>query len=76
VEGLGLNIGALAVIQQCEVVEARGGVGVIGPQRLLPDREGAEEEGLGLREALGNERSRRAPRLDLSLMNILNADWA
>ena len=27
-------------------------------------------------EALGNERPRRAPGLDLSLMNILNADWA
>jgi hypothetical protein len=27
------------------------------------------------REALGNERSRRAPGLDLCLMNILDADW-
>ena len=28
------------------------------------------------KEALDNERSRRAPGLDLCLMNILNADWA
>ena len=48
VEGLGLGIGALAVVQPCEVVEAGGGSGVVGPQRLLPDRQGADVEGLGL----------------------------
>ena len=47
-EGLGLGVGALAVVQQSEVVKACGGIGVIVPQRLLPDRQGAKVELFGL----------------------------
>ena len=34
-EGLGLGVGTLAVAQSREVVEAFGGIGVIGPQVLF-----------------------------------------
>ena len=48
VEGFGLGVSALAVVQRREVVEAVGGSGVIGPQRLFHDRQGAKVEGFGL----------------------------
>ena len=47
-EGLSLGVGALAVVQQREVIEAGGGIAMIGPQRLLVDSQGATEKTLGL----------------------------
>src|SRR5262249_32727308 len=47
--GRGLRVVADAVVERREVVEAGGGVGMVGAKGLLPDGEGALVEGRGLR---------------------------
>jgi hypothetical protein len=49
VERLGLGVAALSAIERGEVVEGRGDVGVLGPQRFLEDDKRALGERLGLR---------------------------
>ncbi len=47
-ERLGLGVVALGLVEQRQVVEARGHLGVLRPQGFLPDRQGALMERLGL----------------------------
>ena len=48
IQRLGLGVGAGGVVERGEVVERGGGVGVLGAQRLLPDRQRPLVERLGL----------------------------
>ena len=48
VQRLGLGVGTGGVVELGEVVEHGGGVGVLGAQRLLPDRQRPLVERLGL----------------------------
>ena len=48
IERLGLGVAALGSVQVGQVVERGADVGVVGPQRLLTDREAALVERLGL----------------------------
>ena len=53
VERLGLGVAAGVPVEQGEVVEVDGEVGVLGAERLLVDRDGALVERLGLGVAAG-----------------------
>ena len=49
IERLGLRVLALGMVEQRQVVEARGHIGMLGAEGLLPDGERALIERLGLR---------------------------